>query len=88
MPSGWTSSAALSYDPSVNDPGSPPDLVGIWRGRISIIKYDSRAGFRSGELFGVVSPMGHQLWLTEDEDSSKNINTIDNKMLTTGGVSD
>lgn len=27
MPSGWTSSAALSYDPSVNDPGSPPDLV-------------------------------------------------------------
>eukprot|EP00873_Tetraselmis_striata_P000258 jgi/Tetstr1/420522/TSEL_001066.t1 len=84
----WTSSAALSYDPSVNDPGSPPDLVGIWRGRISINKYDSRAGFRSGELFGVVSPMGHQLWLTEDEDSSKNINTIDNKMLTTGGVSD
>lgn len=67
--------------PESNNPGSPVEVLGIWRGHITITKYDSRPGYRDGELFGVVSPTGHQMWLTEEADSERNLNTIDNRML-------
>mmetsp|Transcript_1451 Transcript_1451/g.4203 ORF Transcript_1451/g.4203 Transcript_1451/m.4203 type:complete len:206 (+) Transcript_1451:342-959(+) len=69
-----------------NDAGSPNNMVGVWRGSISF-NTRRQPEYPDGDLFGLVSPNGRQMWLTKAKDTQA-LSTTDNTMLSWTAVNE